>query len=39
MERGGRGKGMKEMLVSKGRYFEKRPKVISVATCQLAALQ
>ena len=39
MERGGRGKGMKETLASKGRYFAKRPQVVSVATCQLAALQ
>ena len=37
-ERGG-GEGMKETLASKGRYFAKRPQVVSVATCQLAALQ
>ena len=37
MERG--GKGMKETLSRKGRYFAKRPHVVSVATCQLAALQ
>ena len=35
----GGGKGMKEMLANKGRYFAKRPQVVSVATCQLAALQ
>ena len=40
MERGERGEGNEiKKVASKGRYFAKRPQVVSVATGQLAALQ